>query len=206
MTKRARPYCPGRTRPPGFGNRNCTVSVPVVASTARSTTSSLPFCGRTVPSARMRSMGIGSPPRSLRSCSATRARRRYSASARPARKRIGSILRHRRQQRALAAADEVAGLHERGADEPIDRRGHRRIAEVEPGPVDYRARGGDLRARGVLRSDRVIELLLADGLLGGERREALDIVLRLHQPRLPGGRDPPRRVARLACSVFGSMR
>src|SRR6185369_10379766 len=91
MTKRARPYCPGRTSPPGFGNRNCTVSVPVVASTARSMASSLPFCGRTVPSARTRSIGIASPPRSLRSCAAMRASRRYSASARPARKRIGSI-------------------------------------------------------------------------------------------------------------------
>ena len=38
-TNCARPYWPGRSRPPGFGNRNCRLSVPVVASTARSTAS-----------------------------------------------------------------------------------------------------------------------------------------------------------------------
>ena len=93
-------------------------------------------------------------------------------------------LRDRRQQRALAAADEAARLHLRRADQPVDRRGDPRVAEVERRLLDRRLGRLDLRSRRVLRGPRVVELLLADRLLGDERRVAGDVVVGLREPRL----------------------
>ena len=59
-------------------------------------------------------------------------------------------LRDGRQQRALAAADEVAGLDLGACRQPADRRGDARVAEVERRLLDRRLRGLDLRSRGVL--------------------------------------------------------
>ena len=101
--------------------------------------------------------------------------------------------RDRRQQRALASSDEAAGLHQRRADQPVDRRRDPHVAEIEPGlvrrslgRVDLRPRGVDLRPRGVLEGARVVELLLTDGLLRDQRR-ARDVVVGLIESR-PGRR------------------
>ena len=155
----------GARRGRGWGSVNCTASVPVVGSTARSMASTRPLWGCTVPSARISSIsrlrrpGCGPAP-------ATRfARRRYSASLMPGAEQDRVDLRDRREQRALAAPDQVAGLDLRGADEAVDRRSDVRVAEVERRLVDGRLvprpPGPGPRPGG----DGVVQLLLADRLL-----------------------------------------
>ena len=91
---------------------------------------------------------------------------------------------HGGEQRALAAADEIAGADKRGADHAVDGRSDRRVAEVEPRRLDR----GDLRRhlgpRRFLHGERVVELLLADGLFGHERLIPLHVVVGLRKPGL----------------------
>lgn len=98
----------------------------------------------------------------------------------------GIDLRDRRQQRALAATDEAARLDLRGTDEPVDRRGHVRVPEVERHALHFRLARLDLRSGRVGCGDGVVELLGTDGLLGGQWLQALDVVLRLFVAGLRG--------------------
>ena len=105
----------------------------------------------------------------------------------PARKRIGIDLRDRHEQCALAAPDQVAGFHLRRADQPVDGRVDRRVAEVVLGLLQRGLLGIDLSRGRVPRRQRIVEFLLADRLLRHQRRVAVDVVLRLLEPRLGGG-------------------
>ena len=146
-----------------------------------------PVCGYTVPSASVSSNAL----EALRSaCCRSRsdARAGYAeilgfADSGAEENRVQ--LRHRREQRRLAAADEVARPDERGADQPIDGRGDGRVAEIDPRALRGRNRGLHLGLRGIVGRDGVVELLLADRLLGRQRREALDVVFGLDLPRAP---------------------
>ncbi len=93
-------------------------------------------------------------------------------------------LRDRGEQRALAAADEIARLHARDADQPVDRRRDARVAQVERRLLHRGLAGLDLRRFRVLSGARVVQFLLADGLLRHERRVARDVALRLLKPCL----------------------
>ena len=93
--------------------------------------------------------------------------------------------RHGRQQRAFAAADEVAGLDLRGADDPVERRRDRAIAEVEGRLFRGRGRGVHLGLGRVPGGEGVVQLLLADRLLRGERLVPGHVVAGLLVPR-PG--------------------
>ena len=96
-------------------------------------------------------------------------------------------LRDRGEQRALPAADEIARLHLRGADQSVDRRRDARVAQVERRLLHRRLRGFDFRSGRVSRGQRVVELLLADGLFRHERRVTRDVVPGLLEPGLGGG-------------------
>ena len=92
-------------------------------------------------------------------------------------------LRDGREQRLRA--HEIADL--RGGDrrDAADRRPAPCVhCEVQLRVLERGARGVDLRAVRGARLDRVVELLLADGALGGERRVALDVQLALAERRL----------------------
>ncbi len=69
-------------------------------------------------------------------------------------------------------------------DQPVDRRRDARVAQVERRLVHGGLAGLDLRGFGVARRFRVVELLLADGLLRGQRCIARHVVLRFFEPRL----------------------
>jgi hypothetical protein len=77
-----------------------------------------------------------------------------------------------REQRALAAADEVAGPHLRRADDPVQRRRDRGVTQVELGLVESRLRGVELGERRVARGDGVVVVAPAHGLLLGEGLQA----------------------------------
>ena len=102
--------------------------------------------------------------------------------------------------------DEAAGFHQRRAGEPVEGRGHRRITEVEPGPVDSprSCKGGsDLRAaQRCPRGDRVVELPLADGTrwaASGVRRWTSFSVFTSRDFQV--ARSASAGVARFACRV-----
>ena len=90
-SKRARPYWPGRTSRSGLGKVNCTASVPVVGSTARSIGVDAALLGVDGAVGEEQLDG-GLLAAALRAAAPRprRASRRYSASLMPARKRIGS--------------------------------------------------------------------------------------------------------------------
>ena len=95
-------------------------------------------------------------------------------------------LRNRGQQRVLSAAHEIASLDERDPDKTADRRGDARVAQIERRFLDGGFRGLNLRARRVLLRPRIVELLLADCLFGGERGVARHVVVGFGEPRLRG--------------------
>ncbi len=92
-----------------------------------------------------------------------------------------------REQRALPAPDEVAGLDLGRAHEAVDRRRDPRVAEVERRLVGRRLHGVHLGAGRVLGGQRVVELLLADRLLLHEGRQAGHVGVRLGELGLGRG-------------------
>ncbi len=88
--------------------------------------------------------------------------------------------RHRRQQRAFAAPNQITGLHLGYADDTVDRRADGGVAEIERRQVIL----GD---GGIARRDSIVELLPTDRLLRIQRLEAFDIAARFGQPRLHVG-------------------
>ncbi len=81
--------------------------------------------------------------------------------------------------------DEVADLLLGDAGDPRDRGRDARPRQVEAGLGDRRLERADRRPRAALRRPRVVELLLADGVLGRERLGARDVEVRLRE-RGPG--------------------
>src|SRR5690606_6526721 len=81
-------------------------------------------------------------------------------------------------------SDEVADLREVDARDPVDRRENLRPLEVEARLLERRLRLLDRRAVREDLLDRVVELLLADGDLCGERPVARDVLLGLLELRL----------------------
>jgi hypothetical protein len=80
--------------------------------------------------------------------------------------------------------DQIADLGDGDAGNARDRRGHLRPREVQLRLLDRGAGGLDGRLVGLVRLHRVVELLLADRALRGERRVARDVELGLDQRRL----------------------
>jgi hypothetical protein len=101
-------------------------------------------------------------------------------------------LRDRRQQRAFAAAYEIARLHQRRPHQPADRRRDPGVPKVESGLFDGGLARVHPRARRVLLRERVIQLALADGLLGDQRLVTRNVVVRLGQAGLGRGLIGPR--------------
>ncbi len=97
-------------------------------------------------------------------------------------------LGNRREQRALAAPDQVARLHLGGPDDPADRRSDVRVAEVECRIVDRRLLRVHLGPRRVAGGHGIVEFLLADRLFGNQGLEAGDIVVRLLQAGIRVGK------------------
>ena len=91
-------------------------------------------------------------------------------------------LRDRRQLRRRI--HQVADLGDGDAGDARDRRGHLGPAEIELGLLDLRLRRVHRRQVGLVGLHRVVELLLADRALLGQRRVAGDVELGLHQIRL----------------------
>ena len=87
---------------------------------------------------------------------------------------------HRREQTAVLSRCHQAALGAGDASgDARDRSGHPRIGQVELGLAQIRLGGLERRVRQLLRRDRVIEFLLADRLLVGERLEARGFAPRL---------------------------
>ncbi len=92
----------------------------------------------------------------------------------------------RGEQRRLALAHEVAHLVLGLADEPGDGRGDARVGEVEARPLEVGLAGLHLGGTGLPGRDGVVELGLAHGPLGDQRREALHVQVALVELGLAG--------------------
>ena len=91
------------------------------------------------------------------------------------------------EQRRLALPHQVAHLVLGLAGDPGDGGGDAGVGEVEPRPLEVGLGRLHLRGARLARRHRVVELGLAHGALGGERREALHVEVGLGEGGLAGG-------------------
>ena len=132
--------------PSGFGNDASRRIVPVLASTFRSTNTSVPLCGCTEPSARIssnsaslgtlvgragvRSPRVGSGSR-LAPLGVEKVLAFRDAEADVHRIDLGNL----REQRLLSGPDQRPGMRFRRADEAVVGRDHGRVAELDLRPL-----------------------------------------------------------------------
>ncbi len=116
------------------------------------------------------------------------AKRRYSCSLMGTRHLDGIDLRDGGEHRILT--DEIADLGDADPGDAVDRGRHPRPVEVELRLLHRRTRRLDLGARGAICLNGVVELLLADRALSGQRRVACNVLCGLGESRF-GARQLP---------------
>ncbi len=160
---RTRPNWPGRRSPSGFGNSAMIERVPVFRSTARSAMTTVPLCGKTLPSARISSSAA--PPLA---CPFFRMRHEPEvfrlADAEIDADRVDA--RHGVQKGGLALAHEVPGGHLALADQALDGRPDRAVAHVQL-RLDDGGLGGRDRGLGLLDAALLVDLRRVDTRLLG---------------------------------------